>query len=251
LAKSEYGPSTYGDRIAEVFDRSFVPDDARDAVRFLARLAGSGPALELGIGTGRIALRLARRGVEVHGIDASEPMVAKLRKKRGGAGIPVTVGDFADVRAPEGRYPLIFVVFNTLYALLSQEDQVRCFRNVAKRLTRDGVFLVEAFVPDLKRFDGDQRTETFEVTTESVRLDVSVHNPIEQLVSGHHVLISERGIKLYPLQLRYVWPSEMDLMANLAGLRLRDRFGGWRGELFTSESYRHVSVYEPAPRRRR
>jgi SAM-dependent methyltransferase len=245
MPEGEYGPSTYGDRIAEPFDRSFVPDDEREAARFLAKLAGSGPALELGIGTGRVALPLARRGVEVHGIDASEAMVAKLRQKRGGGDIPVTLGDFAAVDI-KGRYPLVFVVFNTIFAPLTQEDQIRCFANVAKRLTSKGVFVVEAFVPDLTRFDRGQLTDAFDVTVDMVRLDVTVHDPIEQRITGQHVVITEKGIKLYPFQIRYAWPSEMDLMANLAGLRLRDRFGGWREESFTSESDRHISVYERA-----
>jgi SAM-dependent methyltransferase len=248
MVEGEYGPSTYGDRISQVYDRWYVPDDTRDAVRFLARLAGPGPALELGIGTGRIALPLARRGVKIHGIDASEAMVAKLRAKRGGRDIPVTVGDFAAVDVA-GRYALVFVVFNTLFALLTQEDQVRCFTNVARRLKPKGAFVVQAFVPDLSRFDRGQRTETFDVTTGAVRLDVSTHEQAEQRVTSQHVFISEKGIELYPVQLRYAWPSEMDLMANLARMRLRHRFGGWRGEPFTGESDGHVSVYEPVPRR--
>jgi SAM-dependent methyltransferase len=247
---AEYGPSTYGDRISEVYDRWYVPDDAQDAARFLTRLAGRGRALELGIGTGRIALPMARRGVQIHGIDASEPMVAKLRDKRGGRDIPVTIGNFAAVDAP-GRYALIFVVFNTFFGLLTQEDQVRCFANVARRLTPNGAFVVQAFVPDLSRFDRGQRTDTFDVTTESVRLDVSLHDPVEQRVTTQHVFLSAKGIELYPVQLRYVWPSEMDLMATMAGMRLRDRFGGWHEEPFTSDSDGHVSVYELAPRRRR
>jgi hypothetical protein len=117
---------------------------------------------------------------------------------------------------------------------------------VAKRLTSKGAFVVEAFVPDLTRFDRGQRTDAFDVTVDMVRLDVTVHDPIEQRITGQHVVITEKGIKLYPFQMRYAWPSEMDLMANLAGLRLRDRFGGWREEPFTSESDRHVSVYERA-----
>lgn len=246
----EYGPSTYGDRIADVFDESFIPDDAQDAVRFLVRHAGSGPALELGIGTGRVALPLRRRGVEVHGVEASEAMVAKLRAKRGGQDVPVTVGDFARVKL-EKRYPLVFVVFNTFFAPLAQDDQIRCFSNVAKWLTPEGAFVIEAFVPDLTRFDRDQRTDTFDVTSELVRLDVTVHDRMEQRITGQHVVITEQGIKLYPFQMRYAWPSEMDLMAKLAGMRLRDRFGGWRGEPFTAESDRHVSVYELGPRRRR
>ena len=243
MPEGEYGPSTYGDRIAHVYDRWYVPEDTREAVRFLAGLAGSGPVLELGIGTGRIAIPLARRGIEIRGIDASEGMVAKLRAKRGGREIRVSIGDFAEVASP-GRYSLIFVVFNTIFALLTQDDQVRCFANVARRLTAKGVFVVQAFVPDLTRFDRGQRTETFDVTTTSVRLDTSLHELAEQRVTTQHVYLSEKGIELYPVEMRYIWPSEMDLMANLAGMRLRDRFGGWHREPFTSESYGHVSVYE-------
>jgi SAM-dependent methyltransferase len=247
MPERDYGPSTYGDRIAEVFDRWYVPEDTREAVRFLAGLAGSGPVLELGIGTGRIALPLARRGIEVRGIDASESMVARLRRKRGGREIRVTMGDFAEVASP-GRYSLIFVVFNTIFALLTQDDQVRCFANVARRLTAKGVFVVQAFVPDPTRFDRGQRTETFDLSSNAVRIDASLHESAEQRVSSRHMFISEKGTELYPVELRYIWPSEMDLMANLAGMRLRDRLGGWRREPFTSESYGHVSVYERGPR---
>jgi len=197
-----------------------------------------------------VALPLRRRGVEVHGIEASEAMVAKLRAKRGGQDIPVTVGDLASVKI-ERRYPLVFVVFNTFFAPLTQDDQLRCFANVATSLTARGVFVIEVFVPDLTRFDRDQRTDAFEITAETVRLDVTVHDRAEQRITGQHVVITEQGIRLYPFQMRYAWPSEMDLMAKLAGMRLRDRFGGWRGEPFTSESDRHVSVYELGPRRRR
>lgn len=245
----EYGPATYGDRIADVFDRAFVPDDARDAARFLAAVAGPGPALELGIGTGRVALPLRRLGVEVHGIEASARMLERLRAKRGGREVPVTVGDFTTARAP-GRFSLVYVVFNTIFSPLTQEDQLRCFANAAAHLRPGGLFVVEAFVPDLARFDRDQRTEAFEVGVDRVRLDVVVHDPVEQLITGSHVVITEEGVRLYPFRMRYAWPSELDLMARLSGLRLRERYGGWRREPFTGASDRHVSVYE-RPRRSR
>jgi SAM-dependent methyltransferase len=247
MSEGDYGPSTYGDRIADVYDRWYIPDDTREAVRFLAGLAGPGPVLELGIGTGRIALPLARRGIRVRGIDASEAMVARLRAKRGGREIHISIGDFADVASP-GRYSLIYVVFNTIFALLTQDDQVRCFGNVARRLTAKGVFVVQAFVPDPTRFDRGQRTETFDLTSNAVRIDASMHESAEQRVTSRHLFISEKGNELYPVELRYIWPSEMDLMARLAGMRLRDRFGGWHREPFTSESYGHVSIYELGPR---
>ncbi len=170
------------------------------AVAFLVELAHAGPALELAIGTGRLALPLAERGVEVHGIDASEAMVARLRSKSGGERIPVTIGDFADVPI-EGRYALVYVVFNTLFALQTHDQ---------------------------------------------VWLGAARHHPVEQRVESQHVLLSEQGIRFYPVQIRYAYPSELDLMARLAGLQLRARFGGWRREPFTAASAMHVSVYERA-----
>jgi SAM-dependent methyltransferase len=246
LGIDEYGPSTYGDRIAEFYDAWFhPPTDTQAAVDFLADLAMSGPALELAIGTGRIALPLAAKGVEVHGIDASEAMVAKLREKPGGTDVPVTMGDFADVGV-EGRFRLIFLVFNTLWALLTQEDQVRCVRNVAEHLTDDGVFVVEAFIPDPARFDRDQRFQTRKVETDRVFLDASTHDAEHQRVSAQIVVLEDGGgIRMFPVEIRYVWPSELDLMAQLAGLRLRERWGGWNREPFAHAVW-HVSVYERA-----
>ena len=171
----EYGPQTYGDRIAEVYDEwygdaGFLEKDA--SVELLAELAGDGPVLELAIGTGRLALPLAEKGLEVHGIDASEAMVAKLREKPRGDSIPVTMGDFADVPV-EGVFSLVFIAFNTLFALTTQEDQVRCFANAAAHLADGGVFLVEVFVPDLARFDRNQRFQTNSVSPTEVNLDAS------------------------------------------------------------------------------
>jgi SAM-dependent methyltransferase len=246
LGMDDYGPSTYGDRIADVYDAWFhPPSDPVAAIDFLAELAGSGPALELAIGTGRIALPLATRGVEIQGIDASAAMVAKLREKPGGTDIPVTMGDFADVPV-EGRFPLVFVVFNTLFALLTQDDQRRCLRNVADHLTDDGVFVVEAFVPDIARFDRGQRVDARRVEVGRAFLEVSRHDAGNQRVSSQLVVLEETGLRMFPVELRYVWPSELDLMAELAGLRLRERWGGWNREPFTGE-LTHVSVYERAP----
>jgi SAM-dependent methyltransferase len=242
----DYGPSTYGDHIADVYDAWFhPPSHPGAAVDFLAELARSGPALELAIGTGRIALPLATRGVEIQGIDASTAMVAKLREKPGGTDIPVTMGDFADVQV-EGRFRLVFVVFNTLFALLTQDDQRRCLRNVADHLTDDGVFVVEAFVPDIARFDRGQRVDARQVELGRAFLEVSRHDAGNQRVSSQLVVLEETGFRMFPVELRYVWPSELDLMAELAGLRLRERWGGWNREPFTGE-LTHVSVYERAP----
>ena len=240
----DYDAATYGDRIAEVYDGWFgVPSDTEDTVAFLLDLAGPGPVLELGIGTGRIALPLAQRGCEVHGVDASEAMVEKLRGKNGGEGIPVTIGDFAELDI-EGEFSLVYVAFNTFFALLSQEDQVRCFSNVARRLREGGVFVIEAFVPDMTRWDQNQRVETHHLGDDSVVLGASRHDPVEQRVASNHLVVSEAGVKMYPVRLRYAWPSELDLMARLAGLRLRERWGGWRREPFSAASVKHVSVYE-------
>jgi SAM-dependent methyltransferase len=238
----EYGPQTYGDRIADVYDDFHANLDTDGAVEALASLAGQGPVLELAIGTGRLALPLAERGLEVHGIDASERMVAKLREKPGGDAIPVTMGDFADVGV-DGTYSLVFVAFNTLFGLLTQSDQVRCFTNVAPRLSPDGVFVIEVFFPDLGRFDRDQRIQVRHLDPNEVRIDASSHRPLEQRIDSNHVVITEEGTRLYPVNIRYAFPAELDLMARLAGLELKERWGGWHREPFTASSLRHVSVY--------
>ena len=239
----EYDASTYGDRIADVYDDLHAHMDPSDAVEALARLAGPGPALELAIGTGRVALPLAARGVEVHGIDASDAMVAKLRAKPGGDAIAVTIGDFADVPVA-GRFSLIFVAFNTFFGLLTQEDQVRCFRNAAERLADDGVFVIEAFVPDVARFDRGQRVSAIRVEVDRVQLDAAKFDPVTQTVESQHVFLGTDGVRLNPVSIRFAYPPELDLMAQLAGLRLRERWSGWKREAFTSESGQHVSVYE-------
>jgi len=241
-----YRPETYGDRIADVYDAIMADlPDPGDCADRLAELAGPGPALELGIGTGRVALPLAARGVEVHGIDASAAMVEQLRAKPGGDTIPVTMGDFADVPVG-GSYPLVYVVFNTFFALLSQDDQVRCFAGVARRLTQDGVFVLTAFVPDLSLYSGGQSVRAHSLGLDHVRLDAARHDPVTQRVDFQHVLLTADGIRFLPGALRYAWPAELDLMARLAGLRLRGRWGGWRREPFDADSGLHVSVYEHA-----
>ena len=239
-----YTSSTYGDRIADIYDQwSGVPRDTPQTVELLAGLAGEGPVLELGIGTGRIALPLLERGVEVHGIDSSEAMVAKLREKPGGARIPVTIGDFARFDL-DSSYSLVFVVFNTLFGLLTQEDQVSCFAAVARHLKDDSCFVVEAFVPDPCRFDRGQRTQTMSAGTDLVRIEASRHDPVAQRVMSQHIYLREEGIRFYPVQIRYAWPSELDLMARLAGLRPRERWSDWERARFDAGSGRHVSVYE-------
>jgi hypothetical protein len=239
-----YDAATYGEEWAAIYDdewREIFPSGA--TVALLSELAGKGPALELAIGTGRVALPLVERGIDVHGIDISQAMVSKLRAKPGGEEIPVTMGDFAEVGV-DGSYPLIYLVFNTLFALTTQERQLRCFRNVAEHLDVGGAFVVEAFVPDLGRFDRHQRVSAQRVRLDRVALEVSRHDPVEQQVTSQIVIVSQEGTKLYPVHIRYAWPSEIDLMAQLAGLRLRARYGGWNNEAFTSDSLVHVSIYE-------
>lgn len=241
---SDYTATTYGDRAAERYDEIFThPPASKACIDLLAELAGGGPALELGVGTGRVALPLAARGVDVHGLDVSRKMVAKLRAKKGGRRIKVTFGDMADVPV-KGRYPLVFVVFNTFFGLLTQEDQVRCFENVAKHLAPGGAFLIEAFVPDLSRFDRGQRTDTQHVGTDEVQMQATVHLAAEQQVRSTSFVFERGKLSMFPCRIRYAWPSEMDLMARLAGLRLRARWSGWERSPFTSASRQHVSVYE-------
>jgi SAM-dependent methyltransferase len=238
----EYQKETYGEHIAGIFDELYSGYDPA-AVETLARLAGKGPALELGIGTGRIALPLAKQEVDLAGIDASPAMVEKLRAKSGGEKIPATIGDFADVPV-EGQFSLIFIVFNTFFMLLTQEAQVRCFDNVARHLVPGGAFLIEAFVPDVTRFTRGQNLQVSHVSEDGLGIEAAEHDPVTQRVVAHHVMLTEAGVRLYPEQIRYAWPSELDLMARLAGLRLRSRWSDWRGGEFTSDSGKHISIYE-------
>jgi SAM-dependent methyltransferase len=239
-----YTDATYGERVADVYDDWYETYEEA-SITMLAELARGGRALELGIGTGRVALQLAAHGVEVQGIDASPAMVERLRAKPGGEAIKVTIGNFAEM-AVDGQFSLVYVVFNTFFALSSQEEQVRAFRHARERLAADAYFLIEAFVPDVTRFSGGQANRASKVTAHRVLLDVARHDPLEQRIVGQTVEITNEGVRLYPVQLRYAWPPELDLMARLAGLRLLHRWGGWQREPFTSQSSRHISVYERA-----
>lgn len=231
---------SFGEDVAKSHDQR---GDELAAVAFLEQLAGPGPALELAIGTGRIALPLAARGTRVDGVDISPAMVEQLRAKPGGDRLSVTIGDLADVPVP-GSYRLIFVVWNSLFNLLTQADQVRCFENVAAHLTDGGSFVVEAFVPAfLYRLRNDQHVDAEAIEVDEVRLDVLRHDAATQMLEESHVFLSRRGVRLYPIVQRYAWPSELDLMARIAGLRLKGRWGSWGHEPFDSSSRMHVSVY--------
>ena len=233
---------SFGEDVARTC-RDVQRGDEVAAVAFLAQRAGPGPALELAIGTGRIALPLAARGIPVDGIDISPAMVDQLRAQPGGDQLSVTIGDFADVPVT-GAYRLIFVVWNTFFNLLSQEDQVRCFENVAAHLTDDGSFVVEAFVPTfLYQLRNHQYVDAEAIEVDEVRLDLLRHNAATQMLEESHVTLSPAGIRLNPVVQRYAWPCELDLMARIAGLRLKERWGGWEREPFHSSSSAHVSVY--------
>lgn len=241
-----YGDATYGDRIASIYDDLYQGlFDVEAQVAFLANLAAGGRVLELAIGTGRVAIPLRATGLEVHGIDASPAMVERLRAHAGEDEIPVVMGNFADVNV-DGDFDLIYVVFNTLFALTTQEEQMRCFRNVARHLTSDGAFVVEAFVPDVRRFERNQNIEVQKLELDRVVFDLSRHDPVRQRVDAQNVVIRDGKVEMFPVSLRYAYPAELDLMARLADLRLYERYGGWHKEPFTSDSTFHVSVFEKA-----
>ena len=232
----------FPERVAATYDDSsegmFDPAVVDTVAGVLAGLAGRGRALELGIGTGRIALPLARRGVQVHGIDLSRAMVARLRAKPGGDTIGVTIGDFATTRA-EGTFSLAYLVFNTIMNLTTQEAQVACFRNVAAHLEPGGCFVIEVGVPDLRRLPPGQTAVPFHVSP--TRWAFDIYDVTTQALSSNYITV-DGGYRSIPF--RYVWPAELDLMAQLAGMRLRDRWEGWTRQPFTSESGQHVSVWE-------
>ena len=227
------------DRYDEAASEMFAPEVVDPAVEFLAGLADVAAALELGIGTGRIALPLARRGVEVHGIDLSPDMVAKLREKPGGEAIPVTIGDFSTTEA-EGTFSLAYVVWNSIMNLRTQDAQAACVRNAAAHLKPQGRFVVEIMVPELQKLPPGETFLPFDVSPEHVGFDE--YDLVHQRLTSHHYYPEHGEYATFPG--RYIWPAELDLMARLAGLSLRERWGGWRHEPFTSESRSHVSVYD-------
>ena len=234
----------FGERIAARYDESsadmFDPAVVEPAVDFLAELAGDGAALELGIGTGRIALPLARRGVPVHGIDLSEAMVAKLRAKPGGEEIPVAIGDFATTRV-EGAFTLAYLVFNTIGNLTTQDAQVACFENVAAHLEPGGCFVIELGVPELRKLPPGERYVVFDFGEGHVGIDE--YDVVTQGLVSHHYSPADGRWQLVSMPFRYSWPAELDLMARLAGMTLRERWAGWNREPFTSESEKHISVW--------
>jgi SAM-dependent methyltransferase len=235
-------PAFFGDRWAN--DYGSGPDPTA-AVEFLAELAGEERALELASGTGRVTLPLAARGVDVQGVEGSAAMIERMRGRAGGAQVHVALGDMADVPVP-GPFGLVFLVFNTLFNLPSQERQVDCFRNVARVLAPGGAFVLECFVPDPAKFDRGSRVEALEVTEDLATIQVYRHDAAAQRYAKQTITFTTGGIRMLPVALRYCWPSELDLMARQAGLELHERYADWDRRPFDSDSTSHISVYRRA-----
>jgi SAM-dependent methyltransferase len=235
----------FGPDVAERYDERYAyqadPEVVRPIVDFLVDQVRGGNALELGIGTGRIALPLAQRGVPVHGIDLSEAMVAKLRAKPGAERIGVTTGDFSATRV-DATFTLAYLVANTIMNLTTQDEQVACFRNVAAHLEPGGRFVIEVLVPRLQRLPPGETYQIFDVSPQHVGFDE--YDVAQQGLVSHHYWIADGAVEVLSPPFRYVWPSELDLMAQLAGMTLRERWGDWERQAFTSESTRHVSMWE-------
>ena len=246
MAADHFDPAAYGAAIADDYDELYAGHfDTDAAVACLTELARGGAVLELGVGTGRLALPLAAAGLAVHGVDASAAMVDKLRAKPGGAAVAVTVGDFADVAVP-GTFSLVVLAVNTIFALPTQEAQVACFANAARHLLPGGRFVVEAWVPDLARFVRGEMVRPRVVRNDRISLEVARLDPVDQVMSTTQAVLGAGGVRLYPANHRYAWPAELDLMARLAGLRREARWADWRRAEFRAESTAHVSVYEKA-----
>ena len=235
----------FGERVAERYDERYSdlsdPSVVDPIVAFLADLVRDGAALEFGIGTGRIALPLARRGARVHGIDLSEAMVARLRAKPGAEQIGVTIGDFATTTV-EATFSVVYLVANTIMNLTTQDEQVACFRNAAAHLEPGGCFVIEVLVPGLRRLPPGETFQPFDVSPTHLGFDE--YDVARQGLISHHYWIADGKVEVFSPPFRYVWPSELDLMARLAGMTLRERWSGWKREPFKSDSIKHVSVWE-------
>jgi len=238
----DFDPGAYGRHIADVYDELHEELDPRAAAERVAELAGGGPVLELGIGTGRIALPLLERGLEVHGIEGSSDMLAALRSKERGAEIPVTVGDFSTVSLAD-RFSVALLAYNTIFALPDQEAQLRCFRRTAEHLRPGGCFVVEAWVPDLQRFHRGRAVTPLEIGAERVIVEVAELRPADQVMRTTKLVFTAGDVRLLPANHRYAWPAELDAMAGTAGLRLDCRWADWEKSPFDDASTTHVSVY--------
>ncbi len=236
----------FGEAVASEYDlsvpRMFAPEVLGPTVDMLAELAGDGAALEFAIGTGRVALPLADRGVPVSGIDLSTAMVDRLRAKEGGSQIDVTIGDIAETRI-DGQFRLVFLVFNTIGNLFTQDRQAACFQNAAAHLEPGGYFLIEVGIPDLRRLPPGEDARVFSHSTGYVGFD-RYTDLVAQQATSHHFIVNDEGAREVQTPFRYVYPSELDLMARLAGLALVNRYAGWNREPFTGESTSHVSIWQ-------
>ena len=238
----EFEETTFGEIYAEEYDELHDPGTTEESVALIAELASGNRLFEFAIGTGRMALPLLKRGFQISGTEGSPEMVAKLREKPGGEDIHIKIGDMATTKVA-GEFDLAFLVFNTLFNLTSQSAQVQLFRNAAEHLTPGGRFLVETFVPDMDRFADTNSVRAMNVGFSSAWLEATDHDPVQQRVNIQRIRFSPQGTNLFPLQMRYAWPQEIDLMAQLAGLESEHRWGGWHREPFTRDSKMHVSVY--------
>jgi SAM-dependent methyltransferase len=232
------------ERYEALWPELFEPSVLEPAVEFLATLVGTGAALEFGIGTGRVALPLSQRGIRVHGIDLSPAMVAQLRTRPGGSDIAATVGDFATTRV-SGRFRLVFLLRNTITNLANQAEQLEAFRNAARHLVPGGRFVIENYVPELRRLPPGETTYLFAATETHVGYEQ--YDVANQLAVSHHCWLIDGNLMQFESLHRYVWPAELDLMAHIAGLTLKDRWGDWNREPFTSESRSHISVWGTTP----
>ena len=237
-------PGLFGRQWADHYDSTDNPDPVPEA-DFLASVARGGRVLELAIGTGRVALPLAERGLAVEGVEASPEMVARMRAKPGGADIPVVIGDMADV-AVEGPFDLVYLVFNTLFNLVDGERQADCFRNTARVLASDGAFVVQAYVPDPADFEGNEQAQVRNVTEDLVELRVHRYGLAAQTFIRQTVTFRDGSVRLEPFAMRYLWPGQIDALAEQAGLRLTERYADYDRSPFTTDSKNHVSVYRPA-----
>ena len=234
----------FDERVASTYDYdvdSFNPDAVDPVVNFLAELANGGSALEFGIGTGRIALPLAIKGVEVHGIDISNAMLTKLAQKAGRDRIPVTQGDLATTSC-QGSFSLVYLIFNTIMNLTTQDEQVQCFQNAASHLNPGGSFVIEVMVPALQLIPFGEKNYVFDLCDDHWGVDT--YDVVSQSVESHHVRVRNQKLEMSSIPFRYVWPSELDLMAKIANLKLKARWGSWKKEPFTNTSRYHVSVWE-------
>ncbi|MBM7789584.1 class I SAM-dependent methyltransferase [Tenggerimyces flavus] len=240
----DYSVSTYGDTVAGIYDGWHgLWEDPADAVEYLAKLADGGRVLELGIGTGRVAIPLAARGLDVQGVDASAEMVRVMRTKPGGD-LPVIIGDAADVaNLVSGSFSLIYCVFSSFYGILTQKEQLRCLSGVFDRLQPGGSFVVETFYPDLTKFSNNKSLELFHFTPERISIWASRHDKLAQTIHTEDLHVRNGSVQAYPVKVRYVWPAELDLMTRLSGLELVSRQADWNGQEFTSRSFNYITTY--------